>query len=107
MELERSSISSEPGLGQSRCATTAGGWVTESRSFWPHRAAIEKIARPEGEADPHDRHAGPIFGARNVVGVDGVPDDHILILHRFAVQIFRQCIGQGPFLYRVFVVVVT
>src|SRR3712207_8339173 len=42
--------------------------------------AVEEAHGLEVEADVADRHDRPVLGAHDVMGAEGVPDDHVLVL---------------------------
>src|SRR5437762_3503965 len=58
--------------------------------FRLHGAAIQKIARLQHEAVPIDGHAGPVFGARDVVQMQGVVKDDVMPVHRLIVEVAGQ-----------------
>src|SRR5262245_5193311 len=66
------------------------------RSFRPHRAGVEEVARPQREAGPLDAHAGPVLRPRQVVQVQRVPQHHVGAVDRLVVQVARQEGAQRP-----------
>src|SRR6185312_6009097 len=46
------------------------------------RAGVEEAERPEGEADPIDRHDRPVLGPRDVMAAQGVPEHDVGVLDR-------------------------
>src|SRR5215831_10344550 len=44
------------------------------------RVGVEEAERPEGEADPLDRHDRPVLGPRDVMAAEGVPQHDVGVL---------------------------